>query len=549
VELKSFDHPVAAEHAVVAASAVLGRGHGRDPHELAQDAYQAACEAYDLFLHLLAHADADAAHAATHGGASSVGRAKREHHAQHAQHGHHPHHGHHGGAHPRLSSGGKHHHPIKRGGTSDQGKGSGSGGGDSGGGSQDQGGDPSQDQAQPYGLVLAREPYVLPGELALPPAHRARGLALPRVGHKGGGGGGGGGGHHHHDGGGWAYSPEPWEPVFPVCPPGTLQLGDGECYDPRFAPNVPLANAILDSGARIGGGEVGHHHGGGGHHHHGGAFPIWGGWDGAYWGYPYAQVPLTVLACAPGQLLLADGTCFDPRLYGQDGGRVSVGASLSDLGADGHHFCPMSDDGSVTLPDGQVALPDWELLRAHHAATVGADSSSQFPTSTATDMPAAGAIGTATSGNLEADALNRQWEALAQVVPQCLGPNASLPTSYTPSLTSSTFTDDLAGWREFYAGIGSFGWEDVTGDLSGWQSYANAWGALVKSKCPTMQLPADFPQATPGSWALPLPDISTLTAPGVASAIEWGVIAIALGVGLWLFWPVLVGAKGALAAL
>jgi hypothetical protein len=321
-------------------------------------------------------------------------------------------------------------------------------------------------------------------------------------------------------------------------------------HDGSAGPSPPSHQPRLDASVgKGGGGGGGGWHGGGGHGG-GRGRGRWGGpWGWGGGGPSYYGGDTYIFGCGPGMVQLTDGTCLDARLLGIQPS-VRVGAPLDAMSC----LIDIEEDGLITLPDGTVTHADrldWSGMAHLRGIHVGQDSTSEFPPSdTGSDLGgAASTTGTATSGNATADALNLQWAALAATVPNCLGANATLPTSYAPDLASTSWQDDYQGWQTFYAGIGSFGWEDITGDLSGWQSYANAWGALVKSKCPNIQLPENFPTATPGSWSLPLPDISTLTAPGVASALEWAVIATLVGVGIWVLWPVLAGTKAAVAAV
>src|SRR5579863_5080572 len=344
-----------------------------------------------------------------------------------------------------------------------------------------------------------------PGRATVMPSPEIR----ARVGH-----GHGGGGHHggHHEHGGF----EDYGPDYEIaCPPNYVPLADGTC-------------APWPEGATVGHG--GGHHGG----HHGGH-----GFDGVIVSDWPAWEPV-VLACGPGQLLLADGTCFDPAAYGHP---IEPGAHA------GQVFM-FDEDGYAHLPDGSavhVEAVDFGEIASHVGQT-------SFPTYTEPTYPPVTGTGTMSSGNAEADALNAQWAALAQVIPVYMGANASLPMSLAPDVASSTFSGDYAGWQEFYAGIGSFGIEDLTGDLTGWQAYANAWSSYFHQQFPNVQassLPANFPTPQGTGISSVLPSISSIESPtsNVAQIIEWGVIAVLVGVGVWLFWPALVGARGAMAAL
>ena len=201
--------------------------------------------------------------------------------------------------------------------------------------------------------------------------------------------------------------------------------------------------------------------------------------------------------------------------------------------------CPIDEHGIVRLPDGaEIHVDSIELGSLFHStvARVGAVLGDNLG-------GAAGATGNVaqTQAQAQADALDLQWQALAQVIP----PTTSLPTAYEPNLTATTFSADYSDWTVFHNDIasGSTSWATVTGDLTGWQAQANGWGSWYRATYPNAQLPPNFPSGSAG--------IASLVPSGLPSfqTVEWVVIAVAVGVGLWLLWPALVGARGLLAAL
>jgi hypothetical protein len=302
----------------------------------------------------------------------------------------------------------------------------------------------------------------------------------------------------------------------------------------RLAHDMVLSGAMDEPSST-----VGHHHGGGGgggghHHHHG------------HGGRTQLVLPVAVdtwadedvvLACGEGQIWLG-GECVDLDAAPA----IAVGSTLH-----GRTVCRV-DGGLVALPDGSMldaSTLDWSMPASVAGALVGAVlGSGGSPTHLPTGQPTTPTTPTS-SGNAEADALNLQWQALAQVIGTgCLGTNPTLPAGWSPDVVSQrSWLTDYQGWKEYYAGIGSFGWEDIVGDIKGWQADANGWGQYVKEQCPTAKLPANFPTGTAGLNSL-VPSASS-----IASTIQWVVIAVAVGVGLWLLWPVLVGARGLAATL
>jgi len=634
---------IAAGHAIVAAAAVIEQGQALEhrPEDIAADAHAAAEEAYDLYLHIVAHAQADDAHAHSHTHRAIVGAGHPSSKPHHMKKPPNPHPsrggpgqglaGIYGQAEARLreaASVGKAHggggHGGRQGGGGGAGRPrmssptahsalrpSGSGGagtprmapskphpgmGMFGGGS---GGSPPSPPplghlpfggggGSPHGPPIAHLPFSGGGGGGSPPpiAHLPFGTTpaspppsgappahLPGPPPHGGGGWPHHGWPHGHPGFGlgfgggsdWGIGTAPPEviDIEAECPPGMhlegLDDGTVECVPtcpPGYQPEqmedgswacVPEPEIIVGHG---GGGGGGGNHGGGGH---GG----WGGrgrryWGGGYgYGYPYWPI---VLACGPGQVMLADGSCANVAV-----GPVTVGAPMpsSDDGwEDGEPVCcGIDEDGTVTLPDGSTINAhdlDWSDLADAGCATVGDSTSDLPPFTSETPMPVAIATGTQAGGNAQADNLNLQWIALAQFLaanPQ-LGTNPTLPASYAPDVVSViNWLTTYADWQTFYSTIGTVSLSQLTGDLTGWQAYANAWGQYFQSLAPNQAVPANYPTGTAGIASLPSLSSILPSANSTANLLEWAVIAACVGVGLWVFWPVLAGAHGALAAV
>jgi hypothetical protein len=307
--------------------------------------------------------------------------------------------------------------------------------------------------------------------------------------------------------------------------------GIGVVHDPHVH-----RGPIVGHGGGHGGG--GH----GGHGHHGGPFLLGGGWGPDYWGSP------VVLACGPGQMLLPDGTCFPPAAYGYHVGEVEVGAPI------GATFLAADEDGVVTLPDGSTVHVD--SIELGNVASVGAALVGQgtehgrhivgqsMHVGQGDNLgPAAGSSGTTASSSPEADAIEANWVAVLQAKSQVPGWSKGNETK---------LQSDHSNWEAFYAHIKNGETLYMLQDVSPWQTIVDEWGDAMRAMAPNVtSWPANFP-TQPGGAGLsttPLQVPSLPDASGLASALQWGVIAIAVGVGLWLFWPVLVGAKGLMAAL
>lgn len=641
---------IGAAHAIVAAAAVIEEGQAlaHCPEDIAADAHAAAEQAYELYLHMAAHADADDAQAASHA-MTTVGRGKGAGHPASKRHqmkplNPHPSRGgpgqglggiygqaqaklldaqassvgaprggghgggHHGGGggHGRMGPGARARStpsaplPFKAGLPASHGSGGVFGGGGPPIGHLPFGGGGG---GTPHGPPLGHLPFGGGGGGAPPPvAHPPFGSPPVPAPHPPGPpfGGGGGGfppgppwhghGHPHggfglgFGGGGWGYGgPEVIDVNLDVespCPPGMVldQLDDGsvacvpdcppgshleQLADGSLAciPDVVVGHGGGGGGGHGGGGNFGGHggHGGWGGRHRGGCFGG-GGWGGYGYGYPYWPI---VLACGPGQVMLADGSCV-PAV-----GPVTVGAPMPE--GDGWEggdpvACGIDEDGTVTLPDGTTVNAhdlDWSGIestfhnrgaqhhRHHDVPLVGhtmvGDSTSDFPPFTGeTTMPAAVATGPNAQQSATADAINANWVALSQMVannPTTIGPNPTLPSSWAPLFDSTLWLDDWNNWQAYYAAIGTLAFSQLE-SLNSWQDYANAWGSYFRSLAPNAPLPQNYPVTVVTPTTLP----SLSSASPTANLIEWAVIATCIGVGLWVLWPVLAGAHGALAA-
>jgi len=337
--------------------------------------------------------------------------------------------------------------------------------------------------------------------------------------------------------------------------------------DDVLADVVASGGLVLEASAVVGHGHGGGGHGGHGHHHGGPSFYGWGGWGGDWGGYDWSE-PVVVLACGPGQVRLADGRCVDASQLGMGvaSPSVQVGApvtmAIEPQWASGEPIhVEVAEDGTIALPDGSTASADAldytglmaavdqriaQAMHEHNVTMHGASAGAVLgPGGSGTPLgQGSSATGTQPtgSGNDEADAINAEMQAIDQVLSGgALGPNPILPGTYSPSLTSTAWTDDKQAWSAYYADIGSFSWLDLTNDLQGWQAEANAWGSYIRAQAPNASLPPNFPTGSAG--------LASLVPAGLGSALQWGVIAVLVGVGVWMLWPVLVGSHGLLAGL
>jgi hypothetical protein len=304
-----------------------------------------------------------------------------------------------------------------------------------------------------------------------------------------------------------------------------------------------------------------HHggHGGGGHRPGGGrrrlAPDSWNLW-GDY-GYPVYEVE----PCPEGYITLPDGTCVHASVLdfqtGQGlvvhnetvGARKKPGRVRKPM-----HPIPRSLIGAPLLRVGSSAdvRPYDSLYSAGQTPPVNPPaaidpatgqtyaSEGQFPPFNQPVSPPAVATGTQTSGSPAADSLNLQWVALAQFIASNsqLGPNPSLPMSYAPDLASTQWLTDLGDWQTFYSQVGTFSLSQVTGDLAGWQAYANSWGQYLRTQAPQAQIPANFPTGQAGLASLPAVSSLIPSASSYTDAVKWTVIAVAVAAGIWLLWPV-----------
>jgi hypothetical protein len=403
---------------------------------------------------------------------------------------------------------------------------------------------------------------------AAPPQEAAPQHAIPQ-------GGGGGAGHPHggwgHGGGHWRGGRHgPWQGPY-----GWGALGWGpwgyaaeQCYPGGYLVQNPdgtvqCVTLAMDAADATAAGTVGHgggHGGGGGtshtHHLYGG-----GGWN--RWGD--AGV---VLACGPGQVVLQDGTCISSPDADDAIPAVQVGSPMPSLTSSWQNqepcACAIDADGTVRLPDGS-AIHASQLDFGHVAATagrvgapvtVGDDSSddggytstSQFPTGTETPMLPAGY---GTVGEVDA-----AFQAINSIISQCGGAGQASPWANFTWDTNATWTTDLESWQQFLAAYQTGVTTDPSNGatLDTYQALADSWGAQIVQNCPNLSLPANFPTAyssapSPASVEAELTGSILPTLSGIAQAVEWAVIAVAVAVGVWFLWPVLVGARGLMAAL
>jgi hypothetical protein len=487
---------------VAAADAVTqGQALSLSAEEIARDAHAAAEEAYALYQHLAEHAhnDALAVHGSSVGRGSAAsfrgGRVKPSHKKHPLAHVGAPHH-HHGGG---------HHHGHLHGFGGDW---------DGWGGAE----------------LLTCPPgfhyEIVDGGYACVPD--------VTVGH--------GHGHGHHHGGhgfgfGWGgpyYNYWDWGPYVLGCPAGMHyeQLPDGRlaCVQgPLYTAGAPHHGG--------GGGGGGGHHGGGGHLHDVGPLIDSGGgdWDG--WGLSEADE--VVLACGPGQLLTADGSCASPPnpVVG-----VQVGCPLPSATAgwqDGEPIaCRVGEDGCVHLPDGSSVHVD--SLDLGELAHVNVGQSTTYGSGYGGDYvgPGASSSGSQTSSPA-ADAIEANWVAVLQAP-------AEIPGWTTANQTK--LNSDHQNWEAFYAHIQNGESLYLLQDVSPWQTIVNEWGDAMRQMAPTVTAwPAGFP-TTPGGAGLSTTPLALPSLPSLPDPTPW-VIAVLVGVGLWVLWPVLAGAKGLLASL
>lgn len=271
---------------------------------------------------------------------------------------------------------------------------------------------------------------------------------------------------------------------------------------------------------------VGHHGGGGGHggHFHGGGW--WGGPSVIY------ESPV-VLYCGPGQILLADGTCFPPAAYGYQVGGPEVG---DEQPPDGAHVLTPDEDGSVTFPDGtRIGLTPFIADAGVHVGQSGDNLGS-----------AASATGVAPTGNSDVDTLATQYQMIGQVI-AANSPPADMQAAWA--------RDDNAwnGWLADFSKAGSVTQTIMLPALDAWHQVMLDWANAVRIQWPTATLPTNFPAGQgspiglyPSEQLAPSGSVlggSGSWLSGLGSTMQWIVIAVAVGVGLWLFWPALVGAR------
>jgi hypothetical protein len=281
---------------------------------------------------------------------------------------------------------------------------------------------------------------------------------------------------------------------------------------PLGRPPPPLGARI---GATVGRGGGGGGHGGGHGRGHGGARPR-GPWSG--WGSDLYYLTI----CQSGDVRLPDGTCIRAEDLDYDG---ETGTLVTLTGRVPRRLADHVSVGTILGPGGS-------------SQPLGSGASTS---------------GSQTSGNASADALNLQWIALDTFRsrhPDKIGASPVLPPLYSPGITDAGWASDYNDWQTFYADVPNWlpSWASLTGDITGWQAYANAWGAYFSSLVPNAtDKPANYPTGTAGI----LPTIQSIMPGGLLSGLKnalstaaWIAVAVVAGVGIWILWPVLMHFKG-----
>lgn len=129
----------------------------------------------------------------------------------------------------------------------------------------------------------------------------------------------------------------------------------------------------------------------------------------------------------------------------------------------------------------------------------------------------------------DADPINLMWLAVQSTVGQC------------PAAVMGTFAADLGSWTTFYVAYknaGSTLRAVYYPQLDSWQSLVGSYGDIIRKACPSLTLPANFPEAGLGvktsqelaalsAWAS---DVASDLGGAASSALVWGAVA-AGGVG------------------
>jgi len=243
--------------------------------------------------------------------------------------------------------------------------------------------------------------------------------------------------------------------------------------------------------AVVGAPHHGGHHGGG--HHHGGH----GGVD--------VLEAWALDLCPDGWIELPDGTCVHAiALEGASAGHgVLVGQT-----ARGRYVRV----GAVSAP----------------APTPGDAGGGGLPPHTDPGHPAAGATGTAPP-DPNASSVDANWQAVASFV-------EAMPAGTAAESDLVRFYSDLSAWHAYYSTYATQG--NVLG-LTNWESLAGDWAAHFKAASPTQATSSAFPSWGAASSLAQAEQVVTSAASSTATALKWIVIAVAVGVGLWLLWPVL----------
>jgi hypothetical protein len=263
---------------------------------------------------------------------------------------------------------------------------------------------------------------------------------------------------------------------------------------------------------------VGAPHGGGGHmphghpHHHGGR-----GFGGREW---WDGEPVVLVPCPDGTVMLPDGTCVDVREL------VGMGAAAV-VGQASAPSSPSADSGVGP------SVPNWG-----------------FPPASSSSMPAAGVTAPASSGNPDVDALAAQYAAIGQVIAQNA---ATAPADMQPAWARDD--GQWNAWLTDYDNANSVSRAARRASLSAWQSIANDWTQAVKAQWPS----SAAAQALTGGQASPIGVYPSqpvtpgggLNIPGLPSlsTVSWVVVAVLVGIGVWMLWPIIAGGHAAAASV
>jgi hypothetical protein len=360
---------------------------------------------------------------------------------------------------------------------------------------------------------------------------------------------------------------EPEGGSFDVWPePTVTQTGVGR-YTVGGSPNGQgrKREANERARARVGGG-----HGGGGGHHGGGGggrrgyWPVvlplgFGGvWDGYATGPSYDYPDQTQVT----NIYLPYGQADDPVSRAHAGARVGAAGDTDPewIQSNQDMFGTPSDpwdqdpsllsgpppgwtdngDGTCTFTGGYSPSPSnvWQdSMRSQVPMTYSQAWSAyldyESPTTTGARV---GDLGTHASLPIGPEdrgiAVHNEWAELAQAVDNC--PSGAL----TPT-QEANFTLDYEEWIKFYNGGEGPGWTTLT-TVNMWYGKALAWKAIIAKACGASSVPVTAPESAPI-----FSEHGMLG--GVGTAVNTLVWLGAIGLGLWIFWPAIVGGRHAAA--